>query len=117
MQLMAETILQGLQNPELGRGGQAVLTGIPKLECPPGLVKKQYSSGWGFYTRQGLSVKMIATLAVVIVSLGVTFIPVWLGIVDALDVQTSLAPLSAMTSIFSLALTVIIGIEALAPRF
>jgi hypothetical protein len=53
---------------------------------------------------------------VAIVSLGVIFIPIWLGVVDALGVQTSLAPLSALTSILSLVLTVIIGIEALAPR-
>lgn len=113
---MAETILQGLQDPGLGRGGRAVLTGIPKLECPPGLVKKQYSSGWGFYTRQGLSVKLIVAWVAAVASFGVAFIPMWLGVVDVLDVQTSLAPLSALTSILSLVLTIGIGIEALASR-
>ena len=77
------------------------MAGILKLECPPGLIKKQYSSGWGFYTRQDLSVKLIVTWLVVIVSLGVTFILIWLGAVDTLDVQTSLTPLPALASILA----------------
>lgn len=116
MQLMAETILQGLQNPDLGRSGRAVLAGIPKLECPPGLIRKQYRSGWGFYTRQGLCVELIAAWVAAIVSLGITFIPLWLAVVDMVDVQTSLAPLSVLTGILSVVLTVMIGKEALTPR-
>jgi hypothetical protein len=53
MQIMAETILQGIRRPGLGRGQRTVLGGIPKLKAPPGLRKQALVSGWGFHAGPG----------------------------------------------------------------
>ncbi|KAH8734201.1 hypothetical protein BGZ61DRAFT_585835 [Ilyonectria robusta] len=111
MQLMAETILQGLQKPELGRHGRAVLDGIPKLRAPPGLHKRQYNSGWGFYTTQGFCLVKILRWVGAILSPGVAFVLVWLSLISAVDLQNAFVPMSFLTSLVA----IILGIALMFP--
>lgn len=53
MRICAKILLRGIANPELGRDTRQLLDSMPKLLAPPGLDKKQFSSGWGFHARQG----------------------------------------------------------------
>ncbi|KAL0942010.1 protein kinase [Colletotrichum truncatum] len=93
MQLMAETILQGLQEPERGQNSRAVLDGIPKLQAPPGIDKRQFNSGWGFYTSQGYCLMKILLWVGAILSPGVAFVIAWLCLVNAFDLQNAFVPM------------------------
>ncbi|WQF88429.1 Putative protein kinase [Colletotrichum destructivum] len=108
MELMAETILQGLQEPERGRCGRAVLDGIPKLQSPPGINKRQYNSGWGFHTTQGYCLMKILLWVGVILSPGVVFALAWLSSVNALDLQNAFVPISLLAGLFTIMLAAVL---------
>ncbi|RTE80118.1 hypothetical protein BHE90_005337 [Fusarium euwallaceae] len=108
MQLMAEIMLQGLQEPERGRNSRAVLDGIPKLQAPPGIRRKQFNSGWGFYTTQGFSLVRILLWASLILSPGVVFVPAWLLSISAIDLQNALAPISFLVGLVAILLSVVL---------
>ena len=112
MQLMAETILQGIHNPNLGLQGRAVLDGIPKLQAPPGLHKRQYNSGWGFYTTQSLCLKKLLVWVGVILFLGVAFVPIWLARISAVDLQNAFAPVSFLASLVTIILGMVVIVAA-----
>ncbi|KAK2017140.1 kinase-like protein [Colletotrichum eremochloae] len=107
MQLMAETILQGIQEPEPGRNGRAVLDGIPKLQAPPGIHKKQYNSGWGFYTTQGYCLMKVLLWVGMTLSPGVVFAMAWLSSVNALDLQNAFVPISFLAGLFTIMLAAV----------
>jgi hypothetical protein len=94
MQIMAETILQGIRQPALGRGQRTVLGGIPKLKAPPGLRKQALVSGWGFHAGQGPCVAKMGGWLSTAVGLGLLFVPVWLASVSKMDLQNAFAPVS-----------------------
>ncbi|KXX81090.1 hypothetical protein MMYC01_202799 [Madurella mycetomatis] len=94
MQIMAQIILEGIRNPELGRGNRTVLSGIPKLKTPPGLEKKALISGWGFHAGQGPCVVKIFGWLSTILAFGLAFIPIWLASIDKMDLQNAFAPVS-----------------------
>ncbi|KFA49990.1 hypothetical protein S40293_05940 [Stachybotrys chartarum IBT 40293] len=106
IELIAEKILHGIHEPELGREDRTVLEGIPKLEVPPGLDKKQHKSGWGFHPAQGPSAQKITIRVVCVMMIGVIFIPVWLATVDALDLQTATVPFSSLGTILAIVLAI-----------
>lgn len=116
MRVMAEVILHGVRNPDLGRNARTVLDRIPKLDRPPGLIRKPPNSGWGFYMDRNLSLNLVLAWLGVVFALAFMFVPVWLTVMDAKDVQTALAPLSVLASIMSVGLTAVLGIKALAIR-
>jgi hypothetical protein len=107
MQLMAETILQGLQEPERGRNGRAVLDGIPKLQTPPGIHRKQFNSGWGFYTTQGFCLIKIMLWVGLILTPGIFFVPAWLSSINATDLQNAFVPVSFLLGLVAIILATV----------
>lgn len=108
MRIYAKIILEGIRCPELGRGSRTLLDGIPKLKAPPGLAKKALNSGWGFHARHGLSVAKMLGWAVVILVLGLGFVPFWLFSVDSIDVQSALAPASFLVTVVTLLVAILV---------
>lgn len=104
MQIMAEIILHGLQDPHLGLGSRAVLQGIPKLRTPPGILKKQLNSGCGFYAIQGYCLMKILFWVGVMLSPGLAFILVWLSVVGALDLQNAFVPITFLSGLIAIIL-------------
>lgn len=102
MRIYAKIILEGIRQPELGRGSRTLLDGIPKLKAPPGLAKKAMNSGWGFHARHGLSVVKMLGWTMVILVLGLGFVPFWLSSIDSLDLQSALAPASFLITVVTL---------------
>lgn len=102
MRIYAKIILEGIRCPELGRGSRTLLDGIPKLKAPPGLAKKAMNAGWGFHAKHGLSVVKMLGWAMVILVLGLGFVPFWLSSIDRLDLQSALAPASFLATIITL---------------
>ncbi len=98
MQIMAEIILQGIRRPDLGRGQRTALDGIPKLRVPPGIKKEALISGWGFHAGQGLCLIKMCGWFMVIVALGLAFVPVWLSSISMIDLQNAFAPVSFLVT-------------------
>ncbi|KAH6623731.1 kinase-like domain-containing protein, partial [Chaetomium tenue] len=92
MQIIAETILQGLRRPTLGLHQRTVLRGMPKRRAPPGLRKQALASGWAFHAGRGPCVVRMGAWVVSVVGVGLVFVPVWLGRVSEVDLQGALAP-------------------------
>lgn len=109
MQIMAETILQGIRRPALGRGQRTVLGGIPKLKAPPGLRKQALACGWGFHAGQGPCVAKMGGWLSAVVGLGLLFVPVWLASVSKVDLQNAFAPVSFLVT----ALGVVVAVACL----
>lgn len=107
MRIYAKIILEGIRCPELGRGSRTLLDGIPKLKAPPGLAKKAMNSGWGFHARHGFSVVKMLSWAMVILVLGLGFVPFWLSSIDRLDLQSALAPASFLVTVATLLVAVL----------
>lgn len=108
MQLMAETILQGLQKLELGQHSRAILDGIPKLQAPPGIHKRQFNSGWGFYATQGFCLMKILLWVGAILSPGVAFVIAWLRLVGAIDLQNAFVPFSFLACLVTIILWIVL---------
>lgn len=89
MRVYAEILLEGIRNPEIGRGSRTFLDRIPKLRTPLAFEKETMVYGWGFYVRQSLSVPKIVAGAVITTILGLILIPFF-------------APLSLITALFML---------------
>ena len=98
MQIMGEIILQGIRRPKLGRGQRTALDGIPKLRAPPGIKKQALISGWGFHAGQGPCLVKICSWFLVIVALGLAFVPVWLSSINKINLQNAFAPISFMVT-------------------
>lgn len=89
MRVYAHILLEGIRFPEIGRGSRTLLDGIPKLRTTVGVEKEAMSYGWGFHVSQSLSIPKILTWVVVIMVLGLIFVPFF-------------APLSLFTFFFIL---------------
>ena len=108
MQIMAETMLHGLQEPERGKNSRAVLEGIPKLQCPPGIHRRQFNSGWGFHTTQGFCLRKILLWVCITLSPGVIFFVAWLAAVNAIDLQNALAPITFLVGLVAVILATVL---------
>lgn len=75
MRIYPHTLLEGLRDPEIGRGSRALIDGIPKLRRPVAFEKETMVYGWGFHVRQSLSMPKILTWVLIIMVLGLRFIP------------------------------------------
>ncbi|KAK0707838.1 kinase-like domain-containing protein [Lasiosphaeris hirsuta] len=94
MQIIAEIILQGIRRPELGHGQRTAVDGVPKLKAPPGIRKQALISGWGFHACQGPSLAKMCSWFMVVVALGLAFVPFWLSSINKIDLQNAFAPVS-----------------------
>lgn len=104
MQIMAEIIIHGIRDPELGKKSNAVLQGIPKLKTPPGMEMKQWNSGCGFYAVQGYCLMKILFWVGVMLSPALAFIVVWLSVVGALDLQNAFVPITFLSGLIAIVL-------------
>jgi hypothetical protein len=75
MRVYAQILLEGIRYPEIGRGSRTLLDGIPKLRTPVAFEKETMVYGWGFCFRQSLSVPKIMAGAVLVMVLGLMFVP------------------------------------------
>jgi hypothetical protein len=106
MRIIGEMILAGLQAPHLGRGKKTVLSGIPKRPAPPVLERKALRSIWGFHAGQGLSVRRIIYWANGLVVLGLAFVPIWLGVINKLDLTNAFTPVTFLFALIMLWLSI-----------
>lgn len=107
MLIIGEMMLAGLQAPDLGLGTKTVLSGIPKRPAPPALERKALRSIWGFRARQGLSVRRIMYWANGLLVLGLAFVPIWLGVIDKLDLQNAFTPVTFLFALIMLWLSIV----------
>lgn len=66
------------------------------------------NSGWGFHARHGLSVAKMLGCAVVVLVLGLGFVPFWLFSVDSIEVQIALAPASFLVTVVTLLVAILV---------
>ncbi|EQB46658.1 hypothetical protein CGLO_14290 [Colletotrichum gloeosporioides Cg-14] len=104
MMAMAETIQQGLKNPDLGLKERSVINGLPKLRSPPGIIREQGKSGCGFHTTQGYCLIKVLFWAGVMFLPGLAFIILWLLKVDALDLQNAFVPITFLAAVIAIIL-------------
>lgn len=109
---MGEIILHGIRNPDLGRGSRVVLNGIPKLNTPPGLEKRQLNFGWGFRAVLGLCLKKFLYWMVAVLVVGLAFVPAWLASISSTDLQNALAPVTFLISLVTIALATVALLSA-----
>ena len=111
LRVIAETILLGIEEPRRGRGQNFVLSGIPKRRVPPGLERKPFSPGWGFYARQALCLRKVLGWVSILLVLGLSFVPIWLALISGVDLQNAFAPVTFLATLMMIGM----AIMAIAP--
>jgi len=107
IQILATTILCGINEPSLGKGQRTVVDGFPKRGAPPGLDKKALTAGLGFHVSRGFSLKKIAIWMFSLAIVGFLFVPAWLALVDKHDLQNAFTPFTILYIPCGIALAII----------